>query len=287
MSARFTPKDIHPSIFEKVLAVTGGYMSGTTNPKVLAVGGKHSQIWFAEYWRGMVLWMACFIGVIVGTSLMKEHFGKPAAVFFLLAGIASWMALGFWGLQRNRGLLTWQELEAVRPALELNENQTLYLDCLQYVEESTILDATHKKSWREALYRALDQAVTLEKLSADMTNSAGGKDHSESLAEIQRLESLAETSTDPAAKSAYHESALLARERMSRWDGVAAQAERTEAHMELTRQTFLKTRDTLKSLRLEHQRTVHVDLEPLRANLNKIQSDSYEIQRAIEELRQI
>lgn len=288
MSARFTPKEIHPSVFEQVLTVTGGYTSGTaTDPKILAAGRKHSQVWMAEYWKGIILWMLFFIAVVVTAVASKSMLGKPGTALILMGGILAWLAMGYFGLQRNRGLLTWEELDAVRPALDLTANQALYLDCLTYVEQSPILDADQRKTWREALYRALDQAVTLQKLSEEMKDSAGGKDHADSLAEIERLESLASQSTDSLAKKAYEESAQMARERMTRWDGVASQAERTEAHLELTRQTFLKTRDTLKSMSLEQQRTVHVDLEPLRQNLSRMQSDAYEIQRAIEELRQI
>ncbi|MBS1702192.1 MAG: hypothetical protein JST12_11065 [Armatimonadetes bacterium] len=288
MSARYTPKEIHPSIFEQVLSVTGGYMSGNvTDSKVTAAGNKHTQVWMAEYWKGILLWLVLIIPVIAMLPWLKEHVGKPAVLAAFFSGIIAWLSLGYWGLQKNRGLLTWEEIEAVRSALDLNENQTLYLDCLRYIEECSILDNEQKKTWRAALYQALDQAVTLEKLSSEMTHSAGGKDHAESLTEIERLEALADRSSDPVAQKAYTESANLARDRMAKWDGVAVQAERTEAHLELTRQTLLKTRDTLKSLSLEQQRTVYVDLEPLRANLGRIQSDAYEIQRAIEELREI
>ena len=94
-------------------------------------------------------------------------------------------------------------------------------------------------------------------------------------------------STDQVAKEAYDQSLEMAQDRMSKWDSFAVQAERTEAHMELTKQTFLKTRDTLKGLSLTQQEAVRVDLEPLRANLSRVQTDAHEIQRAIEELRQI
>jgi hypothetical protein len=288
MSARFTPKDIHPSIFKEVLAVTGGYMNGSlTDPNSVAAATKHTSVWFAEYWKGIILWICGVIPVLAGTAMLKESVGKPGSIMFFFLSLIIWFGIGYLGLQKNRGVLTWEEVEAVRPALHLNEHQSLYLDCLKHVEESRILDAAQKKSWREALYHALDQAMTLDALSKDMMHSSGGKNQAESMAEIERLDSLVKKSTDDVARQAYGESLQLAQDRMSKWDSIASQAERTEAHLELTKQTFLKTRDTLRSQSLQDQRTVQVDLEPLRANLSRVQTEAYEIQRAIEELKQI
>ena len=120
-----------------------------------------------------------------------------------------------------------------------------------------------------------------------MLNSSGSKNHSENLTEITRIESLTERTSDPIAKEAYSESLRLAKDRLSKWDSMATQAERTEAHLELTKQTFLKTRDTLKGMSLQNQQAVQIDLEPLRANLSRVETEAHEIQRAIEELRQI
>ncbi len=287
MSARFTPKDIHPSIFEAVHDLTTTYMSGEADKRTTAAGTKHSSVWFAEYWKGTMLWLLGFIPVIGGTALSADIGGKAFRVITFLVLLCLWMLAGHLGYQKNKKLLTWGELEALRPGLELSEHQSLYLDCLRYVEESRVLDAEQKRSWRDALFNALDQALVLNKLSEDMKSSSGGKNHGESLAEIARLQDLSSQSTDQVAKEAYDQSLEMAQDRMSKWDSFAVQAERTEAHMELTKQTFLKTRDTLKGLSLTQQEAVRVDLEPLRANLSRVQTDAHEIQRAIEELRQI
>jgi hypothetical protein len=287
MSVRFTPKDIHPSIFAAVETLNAVYMSGEADQRINSAGSKHSSVWFAEYWRGTLLWLLGLIPVLGGTALSADIGGKALRVITFLALLCLWMAAGYAGYQKNKKNITWEELEALRPGLDLSEHQSLYLDCLRYVEESRVLDSDQKKSWRDALFNALDQAIVLNKLSEDMKTSSGGKNHSESLAEIARLQSLSSQCTDQVAKDAYDQSLEMAQDRMSKWDSFAVQAERTEAHMELTKQTFLKTRDTLKGLSLTQQEAVRVDLEPLRANLSRVQTDAHEIQRAIEELRQI
>ncbi len=287
MSARFTPKDIHPSIFAAVHDLTTTYMSGTADQRTTAAGTKHSSVWFAEYWKGTMIWLLGLIPVIGGAAMAADLGGKTLRVLTFLILLSAWLAAGYVGYQKNKKLITWGELEALRPGLDLSEHQSLYLDCLRYVEESRVLDADQKKSWRDALFNALDQALVLNKLSADMKTSSGVENHSESLSEIDRLKSLSSQSTDEVAKDAYNQSLEMAQDRMSKWDSFAVQAERTEAHMELTKQTFLKTRDTLKGLSLTQQEAVRVDLEPLRANLSRVQTDAHEIQRAIEELRQI
>ena len=287
MSARFTPKDIHPSIFAAVHDLTTTYMSGAADQRATAAGTKHSSVWFAEYWKGTMIWLLGLIPVIGGAAMAADLGGKTIRVLTFLILLSAWLAAGYVGYQKNKKLITWGELEALRPGLDLSEHQSLYLDCLRYVEESRVLDADQKKSWRDALFNALDQALVLDKLSADMKTSSGVENHSESLAEIDRLKSLSSQSTDQVAKEAYDQSLEMAQDRMSKWDSFAVQAERTEAHMELTKQTFLKTRDTLKGLSLTQQEAVRVDLEPLRANLSRVQTDAHEIQRAIEELRQI
>ncbi|MEI7984310.1 MAG: hypothetical protein WCI55_01680 [Armatimonadota bacterium] len=287
MSARFTPKDIHPSIFEAVHDLTTTYMSGAADQRTTAAGTKHSSVWFAEYWKGTMIWLLGLIPVIGGAAMAADYGGKTLRVLTFLILLSAWLAAGYVGYQKNKKLITWEELEALRPGLNLSEHQTLYLDCLQYVEESRVLDLEQKKSWRDALFNALDQALVLDKLSTDMKTSSGVENHGESLAEIDRLKSLSSQSTDEVAKDAYNQSLEMAQDRMSKWDSFAVQAERTEAHMELTKQTFLKTRDTLNGLSLTQQEAVRVDLEPLRANLSRVQTDAHEIQRAIEELRQI
>ena len=289
MSARYTPKDIHPSIFEAVLSVTGAYMNGAlTDPKAVKAASKHSSVWFTEYWRGMFAVVLGILASVAATAFVAQlHLGKGVTVLTFMTLLAVSLFAGMKAYEKNKKLLTWDELEALRPALELTEQQTLYVECLQYVEESKVLDLSQKKSWRTVLYNALDQAIVLTKLSEEMQNSSGSKNQSENLTEITRIESLTERTSDPIAKEAYSESLRLAKDRLSKWDSIAVQAERTEAHLELTKQTFLKTRDTLKGMSLQNQQAVQIDLEPLRANLSRVETEAHEIQRAIEELRQI
>lgn len=263
-------------------------MNGTlTEATATQAATKHSTIWFAEYWKGMVAMGIGLAGVIATTAFSAEHLGKPGKVLVFVTLMSIWAIIGMKAYERNASLLTWQELEALRPALALNEPQTLYLECLKNIEETKVLDASQKKSWRTVLYNALDQALNLTNLTSEMQTSSGSKNHSENLAEINRIKGLIAQTTDPIAKEAYHESLQLATDRLSKWDSIAVQAERTEAHLELTKQTFLKTRDTLRSMNLQNQQSVQIDLEPLRANLSRVETEAHEIQRAIEELRQI
>jgi hypothetical protein len=287
MSARFTPKDIHPSIFEAVHELTASYMSGTADQRTTLAGTKHSSVWFAEYWKGTMIWLLGLIPVIGGAAIAADTGGKALRVFTFLILLCLWLAAGYAGYQKNKKMLTWEELEALRPGLNLSEHQSLYLDCLKSIEESKVLDASQKKSWREGLFNALDQSMSLSKLSEEMRMPLGGKNHSDSLAEITRLKSLTAQTSDSIAKQAYEESLKMALDRLSKGDSLAVQSERTEAHLELTKQTFLKTRDTLTGMSLQQQHSIQVDLEPLRANLSRVQNEAHEIQRAIEELRQI
>lgn len=288
MSARFTPKDIHPSIFDAMHELSASQMSGHGDPKAAQAYSKFTNIWFAEYWKGIMIWLLGLIPVFAGTAIVADNVGGKAGKvlsFFLLFAI--WMAFGVAGYQKNKNLMTWEELSALRPGLDLNVHQALYVECLQYVEETKVLDEAQKISWRTVLFNALDQALILTRLSEEMQHSSGSKNHAENMIEINRIEALGNQTSDPIAKSAYEDSLRMAKDRLSKWDSLAVQAERTEAHLELTKQTFLKTRDTLKSMSLQNQQTVQVDLEPLRSNLSRVEADAHEIQRAIEELRQV
>ena len=263
-------------------------MNGTlTESTATQAATKHSSVWFAEYWKGMVAMGIGLAGVIAATAFASEYLGKPGKVLVFVTLMSIWAIIGMKAYERNKSLLTWQELEALRPALALNEPQILYIECLKNIEETKVLDASQKQSWRTVLYNALDQALNLTKLTSEMQTSSGSKNHSENLGEIDRIKGLIAQTTDPIAKEAYNESLQLATDRLSKWDSIAVQAERTEAHLELTKQTFLKTRDTLRGMNLQNQQTVQIDLEPLRANLSRVETEAHEIQRAIEELRQI
>ena len=289
MGTRLTPKDIHPSIFEEVLGVTGAYMNGTlTDPKAVKAATNHSSVWFSEYWKGIFAVVLGILGAVAATAFVAQfHLGKGVTVLTFVTLLALSLFAGMKAYEKNKKLLTWEELDSLRPALNLTEHQTLYIECLQYVEESRALDAEQKKSWRSVLYNALDQAIVLTKLSGEMQHSSGSKNHSDNLSEISRLEGQMDRASDPVAKEAYAQSLRLAKDRLSKWDSIASQAERAEAHLELTKQTFLKTRDTLKGMSLENQKSILIDLDPLRSNLTRIEMDAHEIQRAIEELRQI
>ena len=287
MSARFTPNDIHPSIFDAMHELAAAQANGHSDPQSAQAFSKFSSVWFAEYWKGALAMGIGIIPVFVGVALANEHGGKPAKVLTLFVLLGIWLAIGSALYQKNKKLMTWAELSALRPGLNLNVHQSLYVECLQYVEESRVLDANQKKSWRSVLYNSLDQALNLTSLSKEMQTSSGSKNHGENMDEIKRIETLLNQSADPIAKDAYGESLRLATDRLSKWDSIAVQAERTEAHLELTKQTFLKTRDTLKGMSLQNQQAVQIDLEPLRANLSRVETEAHEIQRAIEELRQI
>lgn len=288
MARRLNDKDVHPSILAAVVELTSSYSSGAvTDPRQAKAASKHSQVWFAEYWKEFTIWLACVIPAIaIGVSFPAGS-PKGLKVLMIFGMIGLWLFGGYQALKKNRTIVTWEEIDAIRSGLDLSEHQDLYLDCLKSVEESKILDDNQRKTWREALYHALDQAISLSNLTEEMKSSAGGKNHAEGLEEIARIEALEAKATDEVARGAYTESLQLARERLSKWDSIASQAERTEAHLELTRQTFLKTRDTLRSMSMSQQQSVHVDLEPLRANLSRVQADAYEIQRALEELKQM
>lgn len=269
--------------------MTGAYMNGTlTDPKAVKAATNHSSVWFSEYWKGIFAVVLGIMASVAATAFVAQfHLGKGVTVLTFFVLLALSLYGGMKAYEKNKKLLTWEELDALRPALNLTEHQSLYVECLQYVEESRVLDAEQKQSWRTVLYNALDQAIVLTKLSDEMHHSSGSKNQSDNLSEISRLEAQRDRASDSVAKEAYGESLRLAKDRLSKWDSIASQAERAEAHLELTKQTFLKTRDTLKGMSLENQKAILIDLEPLRTNLSRVEMDAHEIQRAIEELRQI
>ena len=211
---------------------------------------------------------------------------KPASAGIFFVALAAWIGAGIYGWERTKKDITIRELESIIPALELTESQKQYLGSVVAVLGSTILDADQKKSWLKALYQALDNALGLEKIHKDMRQVIGGSTHSELLSEVESIRHRVEIAQDDQAKSTYAESLRLAEGRLSRSEGMAAQSERIEAQLELTRQTFLQTHESLSGLTIGAQKSIHISLDPLRANLSRVQNESESILKAIEELNQ-
>jgi hypothetical protein len=194
------------------------------------------------------------------------------------------MAVGAYLHKKSQGQVTLDEIEAIRPVLNLSENQKLYLDCVKAVLESRILLETQKASWLASLNASLDQSMELQNLDRLMRESIGATSVTEIHGEVARLEARMNESLDATNQEIFRQSLEMAKERLMRSEGLAGQLERAEAHLELTRQTFIKTRETLRGLEIGTQQNTRHDLEPLRANLSNVQAEAFAIRAAIDEL---
>lgn len=256
------------------------------DPDQIKAMSKHSGVWFKEYWKGFTAWILALIPIFGSVAITKPMFGGGVALLIMSALCAGWIGLAVWLYKKNQGIVIEEELETLRPALDLDENQSLYYDCILAVLNSKLLNDSQKISWLTSLSQALENAMQLDRISKELLQASGGKRFEELNAEQNRIQTLVESSTDPIAKDAYMQSLQMVKERVSKAESLAVQAERTEAHLELTRHTFIRTRETLKGLTLQNQNSVQVDLEPLRVNLSKVESESSTILKAIEELNQ-
>ena len=288
MKRRLTAADIHPSIFEaiKLLSTTTltGENGATTSVYTSPAYAKWSSAWFKEYWLGCTLWFTSVIPLIAGALALRSEFSKGVSALVLILGTGLWLGAGFALYRRTQKQATWAEIDAVRPILNLTQSQVLYLDCVKAVLDSRVLEESQKQSWLASLNASLDQALELDKLYADMRESLGGSSVQEMEAERLRLQSRMDAADDPTSKEIFRQSLEMAADRLSRSDGMAAQIERAEAHLELTRQTFIKTRETLMGLEIGSKRSTQIDLEPLRANLARVQNEAFAIRSAIDEI---
>lgn len=290
MLEQYSREHIHPSIFEAIDRLNSAAMSGQ-NPAASSntpAYNAYSSAWFQAHWKGFTLWAVGIIPTIATIPFFREvlQVPKPASAVIFFAGLAGWIASGIYGWERTKKDITTKELESIVNLLELTESQKQYLGSVIAVLSSKILNADQKKSWLKALYQALDNAVGLEKIHSDMRQAIGGSSHSELLSEVESLRTRMESAQDEQAKLTYAESLRLAEGRLTRSNGMAAQSERIEAQLELTRQTFLQTHESLSGLTVGAQHSIHVSLDPLRANLARVQGESESILRAIEELNQ-
>lgn len=284
---RLTKSEIHTSIFQAMEDIRNGMAYGAVkDPDQIKAMSKHSGVWFKEYWKGFTAWILALIPIFGSVAITKPMFGGGVALLIMSALCAGWIGLAVWLYKKNQGIVIEEELETLRPALDLDENQSLYYDCILAVLNSKLLNDSQKISWLTSLSQALENAMQLDRISKELLQASGGKRFEELNAEQNRIQTLVESSTDPIAKDAYMQSLQMVKERVSKAESLAVQAERTEAHLELTRHTFIRTRETLKGLTLQNQNSVQVDLEPLRVNLSKVESESSTILKAIEELNQ-
>lgn len=290
MAKNYSKEDIHPSIFEAVDAANSHVMNGQTwaDGSAQKAYSAYNSAWFAAHGKGFWLWMLGLVPTIGMIPFVRNvlEVPKPASAAIFFVGLATWIGLGIYGWEKTKKDITVRELETIVPALELSESQRLYINSVVAVLGSKLLDSDQKQSWLKALYQALDNALSLEKLHKDMRQVIGGSSHSELLSEVDSLRHKVSSAQDEMAKGTYAESLRLAEGRLSRSEGMAAQSERIEAQLELTRQTFLQTHESLSGLTVGAQHSIHVSLDPLRANLSRVQNESESILRAIEELNQ-
>lgn len=286
MSRRLTTADLHPSVFDLVhqAAYSGGMAAdGMGSPAYSNFG----SVWLKEYWKGFLAWLIGFFCVISLIILTKDHFSKGTNVIFLLGGMGLWMGLGVALYNRNRQMATWEEIEALRPLMKASDCQDAYLDCVKCVLESRVLEDSQKQSWLASLNASLDQALQLEDLDREMRKLLGGDSATGILAERNVLAAKVVAAQDPVSREAFKQSLEMVDDRIRRSSGLAAQAERAEAHLELTKQTFLKTREVLTGLTIGSRHATQFDLEPLRANLARAQDESVAIRSAIDEIAQL
>lgn len=290
MPENYSKEEIHPSIFDAVDAANSHVMNGQTwaDGTAQKAYSAYNSAWFEAHWKGFWLWVAALVPTIGTIPFLRNvlEVPKPASVGLFFVGLAAWIGAGVYGWEKTKKDITGKELETILPALSLTESQKLYLGSVVAVLNSKLLDGEQKRSWLKALYQALDNALSLEKLLESMRASIGGSTHGQLLEEIQALKARVESANDEFAKETYNESLKLAEGRLARSHGMSAQSERIEAQLELTRQTFLQTHESLSGLTIGAQKSIHVSLDPLRANLSRVQSESESILRAIEELNQ-
>jgi hypothetical protein len=285
---RFTKDELHPVIFERMKDFAqSAYAAQGQTPEQQKIYFKHSGIWFKEYWKGLTIWLAGLPAMIALTSAAKESASKPVAAMTFITLLAIWVVAGVIGYSKSQGQASIEELEILRPGLKLSEIEGLYLDCFLAVQRCELLDIEQKKSWCAALKDAMERSLELERLEGELREMSGGKDAHEIDAEINRLQGLIDATEDAIAKQTYRESLEMVRSRSTKADGALVQIERTEAHLELTRQTFIRTKEMVKSLQISQRQPTPVDLDPLRANLERVQSDAKLIVNAIEELNQV
>lgn len=246
-----------------------------------------SNIWFKEHWLGTFIWILSILPAIFVPVAFVRELGKGPFALSLVVAISAWLAIGIAGYVRTQSQATWEEIEAIRPLLGISESQQLYLDCVKAVLDSRVLEESQKGSWLASLNASLDQAIELDKVYAGMKDSLGGLSVTELDKERERLQSRMNAASDPVSKEIFRQSLEMAEDRMNRSDGIAGQIERAEAHLELTRQTFIKTRETLQGLEIGTKQSTRIDLEPLRANLANVQSEAHAIRAAIDELAQL
>jgi len=287
---QYSREHIHPSIFDAIdglnsAALVGDGSTVSTNMKAY---NAYNSAWFSAHWKGFTAWMIGIVPTIGTLPYLRGvlEMSKPAAAGIFFVALALWIGAGVYGWERTKKDITIKELESIIPALELSESQKLYLGSVVAVLGSKVLDADQKRSWLKALYQALDNAMGLEKIHKDMRQAIGGSTHAELLTEVESIGRRVENAQDEQAKLTYAESLRLAEGRLSRSEGLAAQSERVEAQLELTRQTFLQTHESLSGLTIGAQQSIHISLDPLRANLSRVQSESESILKAIEELNQ-
>lgn len=287
---RFTPEVLHPIIFERFKEVTARSMSGNPqhNPEETAAVSKHGGVWFAEYWKGAILGLLSYAVPLTASILSRNMFGKGGhnvAVFFILSIFP--VLLSIYLYQQNTKVVTLKEIDSLRPALRLNEFESMYLDCFLLVQKSTLLDKSQKIAWSESLKEALDRVIELEALKVEIRDLAMGFSSSDFTTEKKRLEEAIEKASDGVARETYRESLQLLNSRTDKVANAQVQLERIEAQIELSRHTFLRTKETIRSLQIAHKNETVIDLDSLRVNLSGVQNDASEVVKAIQELREM
>ena len=278
---------MHGSILRAIRDVGSGKCTAESGSIYLTQAYQNwSAIWTKQHWAGLLGYSLALIPTVAIPLLLRPELGKPGAGFALLGTLSVWVTAMVLAYRRSLQSVTWEEVRAIRPALTLSQNQSLYLDCVDSVLSCRLLEESQKASWLASLSASLDQAIELEKLYAGMRESIGGATVRELEADCATIEQKLDKAQDAASREIYRQVLDLAQARLRGCDALSSQLERAEAHLELTRLTFIRTREMLVGLAMGAKRSTQIDLEPLRANLADVQQDANSIRAAIDELAQ-
>jgi hypothetical protein len=279
---RIRRDDVHAVIWQACDELEAGVLLASVDksPMMMTHLARHQTAWLKAYWRPIVVGLAAYAAALAASIALAAQLDAKWLVAVAGLGVAV-HALAC--LVAHRRTVTVEELEALLPLLQLSPNGRIYAETLALVYKSPIDDAVKREAIAE-LKGLMDQDDALGRQWERLSKLGAVADGGEIEADIQRLESLRDSATDPSAKRTYEEGVSLALERKEAAERYRPLIEQIDAEREVVRQAFLRLKDDVVRSMGPTAGWERESLPALRRSVSTVREHAEALERAIEEL---
>lgn len=264
--------------------------------KLRRPAASEEDVTWSEYWavrrrmrrRMLPAALSMMVAIFIGLIMALRSGPQPGSVSGLALMVPALMIVFFAIAMKFR---TGQESrwhprsEVPANAEELTPIETAYVQAVQVVHDNPNLDPTHERELIGRLDSLIDEDERLRLAGETLADALAVREQLGR--ELQDLRERLRGADDPPTRAALERSLELCERRSARLEQAAKAQTRLESQRTVIRHTILNLAETLRTAGGTSSADFTSSSESLRETLSAVQSQTTDIERAVEEVRAI